>query len=62
MPGEIEPGADLAGLLLGAAPSLEQGDVVVVSHKAVSKSEGRVADLREVMPSARAIELAGAGR
>ena len=59
VPGEIEAGADLAALLLGAAPSLEQGDVVVVSHKAVSKSEGRVADLREVAPSARAIELAG---
>jgi len=57
--GEIEAGADLAGLLLGAAPTLERGDVVVVSHKAVSKSEGRVADLREVTPSARAIELAG---
>ena len=59
VPGEIEAGADLAGLLLAAAPSLERGDVVVVSHKAVSKSEGRVADLREVTPSARAIELAG---
>ncbi|HSS54186.1 MAG TPA: coenzyme F420-0:L-glutamate ligase [Gaiellales bacterium] len=58
VPGEIEAGADLAGLLLGAAPALEQGDVVVVSHKAVSKSEGRLADLREVTPSARAIELA----
>jgi coenzyme F420-0:L-glutamate ligase / coenzyme F420-1:gamma-L-glutamate ligase len=58
VPGEIEAGADLAGLLLAVSPSLEQGDVVVVSHKAVSKSEGRVADLREVTPSARAIELA----
>jgi len=58
VPGEIEAGADLAGLLLAAAPSLERRDVVVVSHKAVSKSEGRVADLREVTPSARAIELA----
>ena len=62
VPGEIEAGADLAGLLLGAAPPLEPGDVVVVSHKAVSKSEGRVVDLREVTPSARAIELAGDGR
>ncbi|HEV8154268.1 MAG TPA: coenzyme F420-0:L-glutamate ligase, partial [Gaiellales bacterium] len=60
VPGEIEAGADLAGLLVDAAPSLEHGDVVVVSHKAVSKSEGRVADLREVDPTARAIELAGA--
>jgi coenzyme F420-0:L-glutamate ligase/coenzyme F420-1:gamma-L-glutamate ligase len=58
VPGEIEAGADLAALLLEAAPPLERGDVVVVSHKAVSKAEGRVADLREVTPSARAIELA----
>jgi len=58
VPGEIEAGADLAGLLLAAAPPLERGDVVVVSHKAVSKSEGRVADLRAVAPSQRAIELA----
>jgi coenzyme F420-0:L-glutamate ligase/coenzyme F420-1:gamma-L-glutamate ligase len=58
VPGEIEAAADLAGLLLTAAPPMERGDVVVVSHKAVSKSEGRVADLREVVPSARAIELA----
>ena len=56
---EIAAGDDLAALLVSAAPPLRPGDVVVVSHKAVSKSEGRVADLREVMPSARAIELAG---
>jgi coenzyme F420-0:L-glutamate ligase / coenzyme F420-1:gamma-L-glutamate ligase len=55
---EIGAGADLAGLLLDVAPPLERGDVVVVSHKAISKSEGRVADLREVVPSERAVELA----
>ena len=57
--GEIEAGDDLAGLLLAGAPALVAGDVMVVSHKAVSKSEGRMADLREVTPSPRAIELAG---
>jgi coenzyme F420-0:L-glutamate ligase/coenzyme F420-1:gamma-L-glutamate ligase len=57
--GEISPGDDLAGLLLSAAPPLEPGDVVVVSHKAVAKSEGRIADLAEVTPSERAVELAG---
>jgi coenzyme F420-0:L-glutamate ligase/coenzyme F420-1:gamma-L-glutamate ligase len=56
---EIQAGDDLAGLLLAAAPTLERGDVVVVSHKAVAKSEGRVADLARVTPSPRAIELAG---
>ena len=55
---EIGAGADLAGLLLDVAPPLERGDVVVVSHKAISKSEGRVADLGEVVPSQRAVELA----
>jgi coenzyme F420-0:L-glutamate ligase / coenzyme F420-1:gamma-L-glutamate ligase len=35
------------------------GDVVVVSHKAVSKWEGRVVDLATVTPSRRAVELAG---
>jgi coenzyme F420-0:L-glutamate ligase/coenzyme F420-1:gamma-L-glutamate ligase len=48
-------------MLIEAAPPLEAGDVLVVSHKAVSKSEGRTADLATVAPSARAVELAGHG-
>ncbi len=56
---EIAAGADLPGLLAAAAPPLEAGDVVVVSHKAVAKAEGRIADLAAVTPSARAVELAG---
>jgi coenzyme F420-0:L-glutamate ligase/coenzyme F420-1:gamma-L-glutamate ligase len=42
---EIQPGADLAGLIGDAierAGGLEDGDVVVVAHKVVSKAEGRV--------------------
>ncbi len=58
--GEIGAGDDLARLLLEAAPPLCEGDVVVVAHKAVAKAEGRVADLRDVQPSAAALELAGA--
>lgn len=39
--GEVAPGTDLAGLLLAhAAP--EDGDVLVVTSKVVSKAEGRV--------------------
>jgi coenzyme F420-0:L-glutamate ligase / coenzyme F420-1:gamma-L-glutamate ligase len=59
--GEIAAGADLAALVLAAAPPLADGDVVVVAHKAVSKSEGRVLDLRTVVPSARALELSAQG-
>ncbi len=56
---ELTEGVDLAGVLLAAGPALREADVVVVSHKAVAKAEGRIADLREVTPSARAVELAG---
>jgi len=59
---ELEEGDDLAALLVEAAKrsgGLEEGDVVVVAQKAVSKVEGRVVRLDEVEPSARAVELAG---
>jgi coenzyme F420-0:L-glutamate ligase / coenzyme F420-1:gamma-L-glutamate ligase len=59
--GEIAAGTDLAELVLAAAPALADGDVVVVTHKAVSKSEGRVVDLATVRPSAEAIELSAEG-
>jgi len=57
---EIEPGADLARLIADAV-ELEDGDVVVVAQKAVSKVEGRVVHLAEVEPSerARALSLDG---
>ena len=42
-----------------ASGGLEDGDVVVVAQKAVSKVEGRVVRLDEVEPSPRAVELAG---
>jgi coenzyme F420-0:L-glutamate ligase / coenzyme F420-1:gamma-L-glutamate ligase len=56
--GDIAAGADLAAIVLAAAPPLAAGDVVVVAHKAVAKSEGRVVDLREIEPSPRARALA----
>jgi len=39
---EISPGADLAGLIGDAAPGLQDGDIVVVTSKIISKAEGRV--------------------
>ena len=39
---EFSPGDDLAGAIAGAAPWLADGDVVVVTSKAVSKVEGRL--------------------
>jgi coenzyme F420-0:L-glutamate ligase/coenzyme F420-1:gamma-L-glutamate ligase len=39
---EVVPGTDLAALLASAAPWLEDGDVLVVTSKIVSKAEGRL--------------------
>jgi coenzyme F420-0:L-glutamate ligase / coenzyme F420-1:gamma-L-glutamate ligase len=54
---EIEPGADL-GRLIADAVELEDGDVVVVAQKAVSKAEGRIVRLADVEPSERASAIA----
>jgi coenzyme F420-0:L-glutamate ligase/coenzyme F420-1:gamma-L-glutamate ligase len=56
---EIVEGADLVTPILAAAPPLEAGDVVVVTHKAVAKAEGRVVRLADVEPSAWARAVAG---
>jgi coenzyme F420-0:L-glutamate ligase / coenzyme F420-1:gamma-L-glutamate ligase len=55
---EIGEGDDLAALIAGRA-ELQDGDVLVVAQKAVSKAEGRVVRLADVEPSERARELAG---
>ena len=54
---EIREGDDLAALIAERA-QLEDGDVLVVAHKAVSKAEGRVVRLSEVEPSQDARALA----
>jgi coenzyme F420-0:L-glutamate ligase/coenzyme F420-1:gamma-L-glutamate ligase len=52
---EVNPGDDLAGFILEAAArqgiAFQDGDVLVVTQKAVSKAEGRIVDLNEVEPS-----------
>ncbi len=40
--GELRPGDDLAELIAQHAPPLQDGDVLVVTSKAVSKTEGRL--------------------
>jgi coenzyme F420-0:L-glutamate ligase/coenzyme F420-1:gamma-L-glutamate ligase len=55
---EIRAGDDLAELI-AAKLELEDGDVVVLAQKAVSKAEGRVVRLDELEPSERALEIAG---
>lgn len=59
---EVRPGDDLAHLIATAATAqgvqLADDDVIVVTQKAVSKSEGRFVDLATVEPSPFAIQLA----
>jgi coenzyme F420-0:L-glutamate ligase / coenzyme F420-1:gamma-L-glutamate ligase len=54
---EIEPGAPL-GELIAARAAIEDGDLIAVSQKVVSKAEGRIVKLAEVKPSAEANEIA----
>ncbi len=59
---EIHPGDDLARLIADAVgaqgDALRDGDVLAVAQKIVSKSEGRIVHLPDVVPSARAIAMA----
>jgi coenzyme F420-0:L-glutamate ligase / coenzyme F420-1:gamma-L-glutamate ligase len=56
---EIRPGDDLPELIGRAAgENLREGDVLIVTHKIVSKAEGRLVDLRVIEPSALAKDFA----
>jgi coenzyme F420-0:L-glutamate ligase / coenzyme F420-1:gamma-L-glutamate ligase len=55
---EIEPGADLAALIVATGAGIGRHDVVVVSQKAVSKAEGRLVRFSDVSPSPEARRLA----
>lgn len=52
---EVKPGDSLISLLIegiaASIGSLEDGDVVVVTHKMVSKAEGQLIDLSTIEPS-----------
>src|SRR5438552_1804526 len=54
---EIHPGDDLGALIAGRA-ALQDGDVVVVAQKVISKAEGCLRRLADVEPGEEAVELA----
>ncbi|HEX8969026.1 MAG TPA: coenzyme F420-0:L-glutamate ligase [Chloroflexota bacterium] len=60
--GEVAPGADLAGVLHAALAAqktpVQDGDILVVTQKIVSKAEGCIVRLAEVEPSPLALEWA----
>lgn len=59
---DIKPGDDLVQELLSAMQQaqmqLDDGDILVIAHKVVSKAEGRIVRLADVTPSPQALELA----
>lgn len=54
---EILPKDDLSGLIVKNS-KLQDGDIIIVSQKAVSKNEGRVVELETVIPSELAVGIA----
>ena len=59
---DVQPGDDVAGLILaalGAAGlSLQPGDVLAIAQKIISKAEGRLVRLGDVVPSPQAVDVA----
>jgi coenzyme F420-0:L-glutamate ligase/coenzyme F420-1:gamma-L-glutamate ligase len=60
--GEIQPGDSVSGKLLESLSqnglALKSGDILIVKHKIISKSEGRLVDLTEIKPSADSVAWA----
>ena len=58
----IKPGDDLVALISERLARqnlrLQDGDVLVLAQKIVSKSEGRLVNLRDIVPGARATKIA----
>jgi coenzyme F420-0:L-glutamate ligase/coenzyme F420-1:gamma-L-glutamate ligase len=55
----IRPGDNLADIILEHMPfAVEDGDIIALAQKVVSKAEGRYVALAQVSPSPRAIEIA----
>ncbi|MGI9104229.1 MAG: coenzyme F420-0:L-glutamate ligase [Terriglobales bacterium] len=56
--GDVQPGDSLSELILAASarhgPKFQPGDILVVTHKIVSKAEGQIVSLDQVRPRAQA--------
>ena len=58
----IEAGDDIGQIILDAADKaelkIEDGDILVIAQKVISKSEGRLVKLEDITPSQEAHDLA----
>ena len=58
---DVQPADDLVDQLLSSSKtSLENGDVLVISQKIISKHEGRVVKLESIIPSELSVGIASA--
>ncbi len=59
---EVQPGDDLNAMIGDAIEAsdtgLQEGDIVTITHKIVSKAEGQLVDLNTIEPSALALSFA----
>jgi coenzyme F420-0:L-glutamate ligase/coenzyme F420-1:gamma-L-glutamate ligase len=58
----IKPGDNIAKIIVETAEKnglrIEDGDIIVIAQKIFSKAEGRIVNLKEIVPSERAKEIA----
>jgi len=63
---DIRPGDDIAEIIVNVANSegvgILDGDVIVITHKIISKALGLIVDLNSIKPSRKAIEIASKTR
>ena len=58
---DVQPGDDIAELILSASKNpLDDGDIMVISQKIISKQEGRVINLESIIPSELSVGIASA--
>jgi coenzyme F420-0:L-glutamate ligase/coenzyme F420-1:gamma-L-glutamate ligase len=55
---EIQKGDDLGQIFLSDFKELEEGDIIVVAQKIISKQEGRVVKIADIIPSILAVGIA----
>ena len=58
---DIQPSDDIVALILSSSKSsIDDGDVIVISQKIISKKEGRVVNLNSVIPSELSVGISSA--
>ena len=58
---DIQPSDDIVALILSSSKSsIDDGDVIVISQKIISKHEGRTVNLESIIPSELSIGIASA--